>query len=102
MIAKYDTRHLRRAIVAHDRSSGRWTVAGLLLKLGMDAEWVRRYSSAAGRAAAKAYREATGTEPRDSLTLRAGRIRHVKGYDSPFALLIALLTYRRLATELGL
>lgn len=102
MIAKWDTRHLRRNVVAFDRKSGRWTVGGLLFELGMDAAWVKRYSSAAGRAAAKAYRQATGSEPQTALTLRHGRIRQVMGYKSLVDLLAALLTYKRLTTELGI
>jgi hypothetical protein len=102
MIAKWDTRHLRRATVAFDRGTGRWTVGRLLAALGMDQAWVIRYSSAAGRAAAKAYRAATGHEPGTALTLRHGRIRRVMGYASLTELLAAVLTYKRLATELGI
>jgi len=102
MIAKWDTRHLRRNVVAYDRATGRWTVGGLLFALGMDPTWVKRYSSAAGRAAAKAYRTSTHHEPGTALTLRGGKVRKVMGYAHLAELLPAVLSYKRLATELGI
>lgn len=101
MIAKWDARHLRRAAVSLDRATGRWTVGHVLRELGLDAAWVERYSSAAGRAAAKAHRATTGREPLTALTLRKGKVREVKGYASLLELLPALLTYPRLRVELG-
>lgn len=101
-MSSHRIRQIRRNVVALDRASGRWTVGHLLFKLGMDAAWVKRFSSAAGRATAKAYRETTGSEPQTARTLRHGRIRTVAGYASLVDLLGSLLTYKRLRAELGI
>lgn len=99
-MSSHRIRQIRRNVVARDRATGRYTVGGLLFQLGLDAAWINRYSSAAGRAAAKAYRASTGHEPVTALTLRKGKIRQVMGYTSLAELLPALLTYNRLRAEL--
>ena len=53
---------IQRAIAAY-RNRAVLTAAQYLASLGADSETIRRYASSYGRALAKAYRSATGSEP---------------------------------------
>ena len=72
--------HVQRAIAAY-RNRAVLTVAGYLTSIGADGETIRRYASAFGRAVAKTYRVATGSEPQQSgWAVARGRLMQVFAY----------------------
>lgn len=75
--------HVQRAIAAY-RNRRVLTVEGYLASVGASRELIAKYRSAVGRAAAKAYRQATNTEPTQSgWAVARRRIVAVFGYDRP-------------------
>jgi len=80
-----------------DLTAGKLTrVSEYLARLGLDAEFIDRYGSPAGRHIAKAYRKIVGAEPTRCWVLKAGRWIHVAVYNPTHkALPTGIATYPR-------